>query len=156
MRRLATLDELVGFSVVAAIVMSGVAGAVFGGVVLPLMDGTAIAPLDAAIALVLGLCIGPFCGLVSLAWLLPILRGHATPRSLAWMLVISGVVGTLAGCLHPMFGLLVTPIAQVAGALIVRYRGSKPRIGHCVHCDYDVRLASSDICPECGGVHTPG
>ena len=43
--------------------------------------------------------------------------------------------------------LLVYPITRLARIRVSRHGHRK---GHCIHCHYDLRGSTSDICPECG------
>ncbi|MDX2146559.1 MAG: hypothetical protein SFZ23_03470 [Planctomycetota bacterium] len=105
---------------------------------------------DALPGAVVGSFFGLACGVVSLAYVLPLLRQVDPRASLGPVFVLPALVLVLAGVLGPL-ALLTALVMQLLGAIQLRRDSEERRQleGKCL-CGYDTTGVPSDICPECG------
>lgn len=98
--------------------------------------------------------LAPGCvlGVCSLAYLLPLLWGTRTERSLPLVFGVSMAAGIGLGGLHPLLGAASALIAQLCTAGIAHAMWPAWRIfrGWCGGCGYDCRGLPGGLCPECG------
>ena len=94
---------------------------------------------------------GAGLGLLSCAYLAPLLWETRLSRSLPLVLGLSVPIGIGLGTVHPLFGAVAALWCQVAASVVVRTclrLSTNPT--RCRQCGYDCAGIRIDLCPECG------
>jgi predicted RNA-binding Zn-ribbon protein involved in translation (DUF1610 family) len=104
-----------------------------------------------------GAACGFIAGLISLTYLLPLLKHSNLRRSLPLVFGATAVVGLGFGVMHPLLGGLIAFVVQVLASIIcsARYWHPPPdspqaRSSLCSQCGYDCVGTTAHLCPECG------
>lgn len=103
-----------------------------------------------ALVAAFGVTSGVFCGLISLLYLVPMLRDTDTRRSLPYVHVRATVIGLVLGIGFPLIGAGAAFLAQYLLGQRAKYRYALRPRPECPGCGYDIEGLHSGICPECG------
>jgi hypothetical protein len=94
---------------------------------------------------------GAGMGLLSAAYLVPMLVRTNLAVSLPVVLGASVVAGVGMGMMHPLLGAVAALVAQVsAGAAFMALAQKAGARTGCPYCGFDCRGVRDELCPECG------